>query len=68
MADRPDGDRENAKEFAQVGRSRWRTENKGFNMKKNIRYDIEHANSLNYNWMKYHYLLTQIARYSAAVI
>lgn len=51
----------NAKEFAQVGRSRWRIENEGFNMQKTIRYDIEHANSLNYNGMKCHYLLTQIA-------
>ena len=30
-------------------------------MQKNIRYDIEHANSLDYNGMKCHYLLTQIA-------
>jgi hypothetical protein len=29
--------------------------------KKNIRYHIEHANSHNYNAMKNHYLLTQIA-------
>ena len=30
-------------------------------MQKNIRYDIQHANSLDYNGMKCHYLLTQIA-------
>lgn len=29
--------------------------------KKNIRYHIEHANNHNYNAMKNHYLLTQIA-------
>lgn len=51
----------NANEFARVGRSRWRIENECFNIQKNIRYDIEHANSLDYNGMKCHYLLTQIA-------
>lgn len=51
----------NANEFAKVGRSRWRIENECFNIQKNIRYDIEHANSLDYNGMKCHYLLTQIA-------
>ena len=51
----------NAEEFAKAGRSRWEIENEGFNMQKNIRYDIEHANSLDYNGMKCHYLLTQIA-------
>ena len=48
-------------EFAQTGRKRWKIENEGFNIQKNYRYDIEHANSLNYNAMKNHYLLTQIA-------
>lgn len=51
----------NANEFARVGRSRWRIENECFNIQKNIRYDIEHANSMDYNGMKCHYLLTQIA-------
>lgn len=32
-----------------------------FNIQKNIRYDIQHVNSENYNAMKCHYLLTQIA-------
>jgi len=36
-------------------------ENEGFNLQKNIRYDIRHANSVDYNAMKCHYLLTQIA-------
>ena len=47
-------------EFAQTGRNRWKIENEGFNIQKNHRYDIEHTNSLNYNAMKNHYLLTQI--------
>lgn len=50
-----------AGEFAKAGRGRWCIENQGFNMQKNIRYDIQHANSLDYNAMKCHYLLTQIA-------
>lgn len=51
----------NASEFADAGRGRWCIENQGFNIQKNIRYDIQHANSTNYNAMKCHYLLTQIA-------
>lgn len=51
----------NAGEFAAVGRSRWQIENEGFNIQKNIRYDIQHADSMNYNAMKCHYLLTQMA-------
>jgi len=51
----------NADEIALAGRSRWKIENQGFNNQKNIRHDIEHANSLNYNAMKNHYLITQIA-------
>lgn len=50
-----------AKEFAQTGRKRWKIENEGFNIQKNHRYDITHANSLDYNAMKNHYLLIQIA-------
>ncbi len=51
----------NVEEFAAAGRGRWCIENQGFNIQKNIRYDIQHANSLDYNAMKCHYLLTQIA-------
>lgn len=51
----------NAGEFARAGRGRWQVENEGFNIQKNIRYDIQHANSEDYNAMKCHYLLTQIA-------
>lgn len=50
-----------AKEFADTGRKRWLIENEGFNIQKNHRYIITHANSLNYNAMKNHYLLTQLA-------
>jgi hypothetical protein len=48
-------------EFAETGRKRWLIENEGFNIQKNHRYLITHANSLNYNAMKCHYLLTQLA-------
>jgi len=34
---------------------------RGLIYKKNYRYIITHANSLNYNAMKNHYLLTQLA-------
>jgi hypothetical protein len=32
-------------EFAKTGRKRWQIENEGFNIQKNHRYDITHANS-----------------------
>ena len=48
-------------EFAETGRKRWLIENEGFNIQKNYRYYITHANSLDYNAMKNHYLLTQLA-------
>jgi hypothetical protein len=51
----------NVKEIIKTGRQRWKIENEGFNTQKNLRYNIKHANSLNYNAMKNHYLLTQIA-------
>jgi len=47
--------------FAETGRKRWLIENEGFNIQKNHRYFITHANSFNYNAMKNHYLLTQLA-------
>jgi len=52
---------ENVKEMVKAGRQRWKIENEGFNTQKNLRYHITHANSLNYNAMKNHYLITQIA-------
>lgn len=50
----------NASKMIQAGRSRWKIENEGFNNQKNIRYNIEHANSHDYTAMQNHYLLTQI--------
>lgn len=47
--------------FAETGRKRWQIENEGFNIQKNLRYKITHANSKNYNALKNHYLITQIA-------
>lgn len=47
--------------FVETGRKRWLIENEGFNIQKNLRYEITHANSKNYNALKNHYLITQIA-------
>lgn len=52
---------EKAEEFVETGRKRWLIENEGFNIQKNHRYMITHANSLDYNAMKNHYLIMQIA-------
>lgn len=51
----------NADKIVSFGRSRWKIENEGFNNQKTKKYRIEHANSLNYNAMKNHYLITQLA-------
>ena len=51
----------NAKKILYGGRSRWKIENEGFNNQKNIKNNIEHLCSRNYNAMKNHYLLVQIA-------
>lgn len=48
-------------EIVKTGRERWKIENKGFNEQKNHGYFIQHAFSKNYNAMKNHYLLAQIA-------
>ncbi len=53
--------KKNALALVGAGRSRWKIENEGFNRQKNLIYAIEHINSYNYNAMKNHYLLTQIA-------
>ena len=50
----------NAGEFAKAGRGRWCIENQGFNIQKNVRYDIQHADSLDYNAMKCHYFCRQL--------
>lgn len=52
--------KKNCKQLIEVGRSRWRIENEGFNRQKHIRFHIEHVNSQNYIAMKNHYLLIQI--------
>lgn len=52
---------EQVEEFVETGRKRWLIENEGFNIQKNHRYIISHANSMNYNAMKNHCLITQIA-------
>lgn len=54
-------DEDVAEEMTETGRKRWLIENAGFNIQKNHRYMITHANSLDYNAMKNHYLITQIA-------
>lgn len=51
----------NIEEMVKCGRKRWKIENEGFNIQKNILYKIEHLNSKNPNAMKNHYLLTQIS-------
>lgn len=53
--------KKNAYGIACSGRKRWKIENEGFNTQKNLRYDLEHANSHDWNALKNHYLLTQIA-------
>lgn len=51
----------NAEELVCAGRSRWKIENEGFNNQKTKIGSIEHVNSRNYNAMKNHYLIVQIA-------
>lgn len=53
--------KDNQEEIAKTGRERWKIENKGFNEQKKHGYFIEHVFSMNYNAMKNHYLLAQIA-------
>lgn len=52
---------DNQEEIIKTGRERWKIENKGFNEQKKHGYYIEHVFSMNYNAMKNHYLLAQIA-------
>jgi hypothetical protein len=51
----------NAEKILFAGRSRWKIENEGFNNQKNIKNNIEHLCCENYNAMKNHYLLVQLA-------
>lgn len=51
----------NAKKIVSAGRTRWKIENEGFNNQKNWRGNISHACSHNYNGLKCHYIMAQIA-------
>jgi len=44
-----------------TGRKRWKIENEGFNEQKHWTFNIEHLYCTDFNAMKIHYLLTQIA-------
>lgn len=48
-------------EIANTGRKRWKIENEGFNEQKRGTFNIEHLYCTDWNAMKIHYLLTQIA-------
>lgn len=54
-------DDSNIKTVIDLGRKRWKIENQGFNVQKNILFNINHMCSLNYNAMKAHYLFVQFA-------
>lgn len=54
-------DKGKQEEIVKTGRERWKIENEGFNVQKHHGYFIEHVFSRNYNAMKNHYLLAQIA-------
>lgn|SRR5574344_261764 len=54
-------DKKNQEEIVKSGRERWKIENGGFNVQKHHGYFIEHVFSQNYNAMKNHYILAQIA-------
>lgn len=50
-----------AEQLLYAGRSRWKIENEGFNNQKNVKNNIEHLCSKDYNAMKNHYIIAQIA-------
>ena len=52
---------QNIEETINVGRNRWKIENKGFNIQKNGMFDIGHLYSRNQTAIKVHYLLIQLA-------
>lgn len=45
----------------QAARLRWKIENEGFNVQKQLGYELEHVYCYDYNAMKNHYLLIQMA-------
>jgi len=51
----------NFKRVVRHGRGRWRIENEGFNRQKNHGYHLKHMFCRDYNAMKIHYFLIQIA-------
>lgn len=51
----------NIDKIVDMGRSRWKIENEGFNMQKNGTFNISHLCSRNENALKVHYLFIQIA-------
>jgi len=51
----------NFKRVVEHGRRRWKIENEGFNRQKNHGYHLKHIFCRDYNAMKIHYLLIQIA-------
>jgi len=53
--------RENCEATVTYGRRRWRIENEGFKVQKQHGYYLKHMFSHNYNAMKIHYFLIQIA-------
>lgn len=53
--------KQNYKKIVVSGRARWKIENEGFNTQKNHGYEIGHVFCEDYNAMKNHYLLAQIA-------
>jgi hypothetical protein len=54
-------DRNNCKSTVEHGRRRWRIENEGFKIQKQHGYYLKHVFCENYNAMKIHYYLIQIA-------
>ena len=51
----------NVEKILFAGRNRWKIENEGFNNQKNIKNNIEHLCCEDYNAIKNHYLLVQLA-------
>ena len=58
----------NIEETINIGRKRWKIENKGFNIQKNGTFDIGHLYSKNSRAIKIHYLLIQIAHILRQII
>lgn len=59
--------KKNYKAIVHHGRIRWDIENEGFNEQKKHGFNLEHVYSENYNAMKNHYYLIQIAHMIAQI-